>query len=123
MAAWLGERGVSRLRAHIHPEHEASMAVARSVGLAPADVVDGRRGSLGVLPLASPAESIDPRRGAMVRDRPTVHNARNRLTVSHVPQISAREMLMCGKRAGRARFRAFCTRPWTRMSRRHARAS
>ncbi len=41
-AAWLGERGVSRLRAHIHPEHEASMAVARSVGLAPTDVlVDG----------------------------------------------------------------------------------
>jgi RimJ/RimL family protein N-acetyltransferase len=39
MAAWLGEHGVSRLAAHIHPEHEASMAVARSVGLAPTDVV------------------------------------------------------------------------------------
>lgn len=38
----VGERGVSRLRAHIHPEHEASMAVARSVGLAPTDaLVDG----------------------------------------------------------------------------------
>jgi RimJ/RimL family protein N-acetyltransferase len=42
MSGWLGERGVSRLRANIHPEHEASMAVARSVGLAPTDViVDG----------------------------------------------------------------------------------
>jgi RimJ/RimL family protein N-acetyltransferase len=39
IAAWLGEHGVSRLRAHIHPEHEASMAVARSVGLVPTDVV------------------------------------------------------------------------------------
>jgi RimJ/RimL family protein N-acetyltransferase len=39
IAGWLGGCGVSRLRAHIHPEHEASMAVARSVGLAPADVV------------------------------------------------------------------------------------
>jgi RimJ/RimL family protein N-acetyltransferase len=39
MAVWLGERGVGRLRAHIHPDHRASMAVARSVGLAPTDVV------------------------------------------------------------------------------------
>jgi RimJ/RimL family protein N-acetyltransferase len=39
IASWLGERGVSRLRAHIHPRHEASMAVARSIGLAPTDVV------------------------------------------------------------------------------------
>jgi RimJ/RimL family protein N-acetyltransferase len=39
MATWLGGRGVSRLRAHIHPEHAASMAVARSAGLAPTDVV------------------------------------------------------------------------------------
>jgi RimJ/RimL family protein N-acetyltransferase len=40
IAGWLGGRGVSRLRAHIHPEHDASMAVARSVGLAPTDVVE-----------------------------------------------------------------------------------
>jgi len=39
MSAWLRERGVSRLRANIHPDHAASMAVARSVGLAPTDVV------------------------------------------------------------------------------------
>ena len=42
MSGWLRERGVSRLRANIPPEHQASMAVARSVGLAPTDViVDG----------------------------------------------------------------------------------
>ena len=39
VALWLGERGIPRLRAHIHPDHEASMAIARSVGLAPTDVV------------------------------------------------------------------------------------
>jgi RimJ/RimL family protein N-acetyltransferase len=42
VVAWLRERGVSRLRAHIHPQHDASMAVARSLGLSPtAVVVDG----------------------------------------------------------------------------------
>jgi len=39
VATWLRTRGVSRLRAHIHPQHEASMAVARSVGMAPTEVV------------------------------------------------------------------------------------
>jgi RimJ/RimL family protein N-acetyltransferase len=39
VASWLRGCGASRLRAHIHPDHEASMAVARSVGLAPTDVV------------------------------------------------------------------------------------
>jgi hypothetical protein len=44
VAAWLRERGVARLRAHIHPRHDASSAVARSVGLAPTKVVvDGER--------------------------------------------------------------------------------
>jgi RimJ/RimL family protein N-acetyltransferase len=32
-AAWLRDYGVGRLRAHIHPEHKASMAVARAIGL------------------------------------------------------------------------------------------
>jgi RimJ/RimL family protein N-acetyltransferase len=42
MAAWLGERGVRRLIAHIHPRHRASIGVARSLGLTPSDrVVDG----------------------------------------------------------------------------------
>lgn len=39
VASWLGECGVSRLRAHIHPDHEASTAVARSVGMVLCDVV------------------------------------------------------------------------------------
>jgi RimJ/RimL family protein N-acetyltransferase len=44
MAAWLRGQGVDRLRAHIHPEHQASMAVARSLGLLPGPVVvDGER--------------------------------------------------------------------------------
>jgi RimJ/RimL family protein N-acetyltransferase len=42
MSAWLRERGVSCLRANIHPHHDASMGVARSIGLAPTDaLVDG----------------------------------------------------------------------------------
>lgn len=41
MVSWLRERGVRRLRAHIHPGHPASMAVARSIGLAPTDVIVG----------------------------------------------------------------------------------
>jgi RimJ/RimL family protein N-acetyltransferase len=42
MAAWLRVQGVSCLRAHIHPEHAASVAVARSLGLRATDViVDG----------------------------------------------------------------------------------
>jgi len=39
MATWLRTSGVARLRAHIHPRHGASMAVARSVGLAPTGVI------------------------------------------------------------------------------------
>jgi RimJ/RimL family protein N-acetyltransferase len=42
MAAWLGEHHTRRLIAHIHPDHAASQAVARAVGLSPTDtVVDG----------------------------------------------------------------------------------
>jgi enoyl-CoA hydratase/carnithine racemase/RimJ/RimL family protein N-acetyltransferase len=42
MARWLRDQGVERLTANIHPEHHASMAVARSLGLAPTvTVVDG----------------------------------------------------------------------------------
>jgi RimJ/RimL family protein N-acetyltransferase len=39
MAAWLQEQGVARLRAHVHPQHGASMAVAHSIGLAPTGVI------------------------------------------------------------------------------------
>lgn len=42
MAAWLRQQGVGTLMAHVHPEHGASMAVARAVGLAPTEtMVDG----------------------------------------------------------------------------------
>ena len=42
MAAWLREQGVGRLRANIHPRHEASNQVARSIGLQETGtIVDG----------------------------------------------------------------------------------
>ena len=42
MAEWLRRRGVDRFRASVHPEHEASMGVARALGLAPSPTsVDG----------------------------------------------------------------------------------
>jgi enoyl-CoA hydratase/carnithine racemase/RimJ/RimL family protein N-acetyltransferase len=42
VATWLRGQGVERLVAHIHPEHAASMAVARSIGLVPTQtLVDG----------------------------------------------------------------------------------
>ena len=37
LAAWLPAAGVRRLVAYIHPEHAASMAVARALGLAATD--------------------------------------------------------------------------------------
>jgi RimJ/RimL family protein N-acetyltransferase len=39
MATWLGNHGVQRLVAHVHPDHRASMRVAERLGLAPTDVV------------------------------------------------------------------------------------
>lgn len=42
MAGWLRSRGVDHLRAHVNPGHDASMAVAYSIGLRPTEVmVDG----------------------------------------------------------------------------------
>jgi RimJ/RimL family protein N-acetyltransferase len=42
MATWLRQQGVDVVVAHVHPQHEASMAVARALGLAPTEtVVDG----------------------------------------------------------------------------------
>jgi RimJ/RimL family protein N-acetyltransferase len=42
MLAWLRSRGVATVDAFIHPNHEASMAVARRCGLRPTDeMVDG----------------------------------------------------------------------------------
>ena len=35
MACWLRRQGIVRLRAHIHPQHDASMAVAAAIGLTP----------------------------------------------------------------------------------------
>lgn len=44
VAAWLRSLDVRLLRAHIHPDHDASGAVARAIGLTPTDVVkDGER--------------------------------------------------------------------------------
>ena len=39
VAGWLGERDVRELLAHVHPDHGASAAVARAVGMAATDVV------------------------------------------------------------------------------------
>ena len=42
MTAWLRVQGVARFTAHVHPEHAASAAVARALGLSPTTtVVDG----------------------------------------------------------------------------------
>jgi len=42
MVEWLRAHGVEAMAAHVHPDHEASAAVARRVGLHPTDeVVDG----------------------------------------------------------------------------------
>lgn len=39
VAQWLAEQRIGRLRAHIHPQHDASSRVARAIGLVPTDVV------------------------------------------------------------------------------------
>lgn len=42
MVSWLRAQGVETIVAHVHPDHQASVAVARKVGLLPTDqVVDG----------------------------------------------------------------------------------
>ncbi len=42
MVTWLREHGVTSIVAHVHPQHEASKAVARALGLEPTDaLVDG----------------------------------------------------------------------------------
>jgi RimJ/RimL family protein N-acetyltransferase len=44
MVAWLLAEGVGTITAAIHPDHDASAAVAARAGLVPtADVVDGER--------------------------------------------------------------------------------
>ncbi|WP_256862819.1 GNAT family N-acetyltransferase [Microbispora sp. GKU 823] len=44
LAGWLRARGIARIEAHIHPDHHASMTVARRIGLLPTDhVEDGER--------------------------------------------------------------------------------
>jgi RimJ/RimL family protein N-acetyltransferase len=40
LVAWLRERGVADIRAHIHPEHAASARVAERIGLAPTGGLD-----------------------------------------------------------------------------------
>jgi len=40
MTGWLRHRGVEALVAHVHPSHEASIRVARYLGLTPTDLVD-----------------------------------------------------------------------------------
>jgi len=39
MTGWLRSQGARRFTAHIHPDHAASAAVARALGLSPTDVV------------------------------------------------------------------------------------
>lgn len=42
MVTWLRAQGVVEIVAHVHPEHEASAAVARAIGLTPTTtIVDG----------------------------------------------------------------------------------
>jgi RimJ/RimL family protein N-acetyltransferase len=42
MAGWLRQQHVQLVVAHVHPQHHASNAVARSIGLAPTDIqLDG----------------------------------------------------------------------------------
>ena len=44
VVSWLDRHGVARITAHVHPDHLASNAVARRLGLQPTgDVVDGER--------------------------------------------------------------------------------
>ena len=40
LCAWLGDRGVERITAHVHPEHRASAAVAAACGLQLTDEID-----------------------------------------------------------------------------------
>jgi RimJ/RimL family protein N-acetyltransferase len=40
MTVWLCHRGVEALVAHVHPTHEASIRVARHLGLTPTDMVE-----------------------------------------------------------------------------------
>ena len=41
MQDWLRDRGLTRFVAHIHPDHPASAAVARHLGLAATDELCG----------------------------------------------------------------------------------
>jgi RimJ/RimL family protein N-acetyltransferase len=44
VADWLAAGGVATIAANVHPDHEASAAVARAAGLTPTDaIVDGER--------------------------------------------------------------------------------
>ncbi len=64
LVTWLRQAGVQTLIAHVHPEHEASMAVARAVGLVPTEtVLDGE----------VRWEACQRRRSTPVADRPPAH--------------------------------------------------
>jgi len=39
LVTWLRHQGVQTLIAHVHPQHEASKAVARAMGLAPTETL------------------------------------------------------------------------------------
>jgi RimJ/RimL family protein N-acetyltransferase len=41
MVKWLRDHGVQTFTAHIHPDHTASMSVARRLGLTATDVIEG----------------------------------------------------------------------------------
>lgn len=40
MVSWLREQGAGNIVAHIHPDHQASAAMARAVGLAPTSTLE-----------------------------------------------------------------------------------
>jgi RimJ/RimL family protein N-acetyltransferase len=69
VVSWLRAAGVSRVRARIHPDHGASMAVARSVGLLPTDVREG--GEV----LWEREAAVGPARAGISRQRPPLDDA------------------------------------------------
>lgn len=68
LVALLARRGARELTAHVHPEHAASEAVARSLGLSPTETLqEGERrweGRVPHAPAAQPAEGEDGGRGS-----------------------------------------------------------
>jgi RimJ/RimL family protein N-acetyltransferase len=44
LVRWLQSQGINEIRANIHPSHEASMGIARRLGMHPTEIqIDGER--------------------------------------------------------------------------------